>query len=456
MPLNRTTSFVAIGFLFCLLATPSFGQGPLGFQIFAPADVSTYGGDQQPNEGYFFQFDGLYWSVPRPRVSTIGFPGTRKVFYGTGGIDLNDPVQVADLNVGTDFRIQSNTLDTSGFGNKFSPGLRIEFGHVYDRGGWFVSIYELRDQSQTVHAGGGDIVFDDPQFGLNGERLLQGNVNNDATTSPAPYNPPVFRDLPVTFTSISIENEIKSWGVEANYLHRLMTSHAGGTFEMFVGARYFEFDDTFLVSTGVDPSQLRQSVFRAGTTFNAGVPSFLGGSVWDTTAQNHIVGPQIGMRWFKKEGRWTFSTEGRFMAGLNCQNVEQQVDMGPQLSPGPKTIVIQQAVPQNATLPPDLIYHYQPFYVYQPFQPRVMSHVTATNVEYAREFSPTVELRLEGRYEVTRAISFHAGWTGMWMNGIARGSSLVEYQVPAMGIDMNHNREDVFVQGLTLGFDVNR
>ena len=93
---------------------------------------------------------------------------------------------------------------------------------------------------------------------------------------------------------------------------------------------------------------------------------------------------------------------------------------------------------------------------YTPFEPTVMAHTTATHVEYARELSPAVELRVEGRYQITRAISFHAGWTGMWMDGIARASSMVDYTVPAMGIDMSDNRQSLFVNGLTLGFDVNR
>ena len=85
-----------------------------------------------------------------------------------------------------------------------------------------------------------------------------------------------------------------------------------------------------------------------------------------------------------------------------------------------------------------------------------MAHTTASHFAYASEFAPAVELRVEGRYQITRAISFHAGWTGMWMDGIARASSLILYQVPAMGIDMSDNRQSIFVNGLTLGFDVNR
>jgi len=459
MPFNRTSSYVAIGLLLCLLATPSLGQGPLGFQIFAPADVSTYGGVQEPNEGYFFQFDGLYWSISAPEVRTVGAPGTRKVFYGTGGINVNDPTQQKNspTATGNDFRIESNTLDTSGFGDKFSAGNRIEFGRMENRNGWLVSIYQQRDQTQAYIVPQADIVFNDPAFGANGETLLQGNVNNDGSTTP-PYSPPVFRNLPVVFQNVLVENALDTWGVEANYLHRFMTSQSGGTFELLLGARYFEFNDNFYVHTAVNPNALTQPFFDAtnGTTVNVNVPSFLGGSYWDTSAENHVVGPQIGLRWFKKQGRWTFSTEGRFMAGLNCQNISQEVDMGPSLDPGPKTVVTRTLVPQTGTQTGTPIYHYQSYYIYQPFQPTVMSHTTATHVEYEREWSPALELRVEGRYQITRAISFHAGWTGFWMDGIARASSMINYTVPAMGIDMDGNRQGLFVNGLTLGFDVNR
>ena len=230
----------------------------------------------------------------------------------------------------------------------------------------------------------------------------------------------MFRNLPVTFYGVNTENAIDTWGVEANYLHRFMTDHCGGTVELLLGVRYYEFNDNFNVFTAPDD----------GTHT---VPSFLGGSYWLTQACNHVVGPQIGLRWFRKEGRWMFTTEGRFFAGFNMQNVTQQVDMGPNLNPGPN--------PDGS---------------YTPFQPETMAHTTASHSEYTCVFAPAVELRVEGRYQITRAISFHAGWTGMWMNGVARASDSILYQVPAMGIDLSDNRQNLFVNGLTLGFDVNR
>ena len=85
-----------------------------------------------------------------------------------------------------------------------------------------------------------------------------------------------------------------------------------------------------------------------------------------------------------------------------------------------------------------------------------MAHTTATHLDYARELAPLVELRVEGRYQITRAISFHAGWTGCGWTASRRASSVIDYTVPAMGIDMAGNRQNLFVNGLTLGFDVNR
>jgi len=33
-------------------------------------------------------------------------------------------------------------------------------------------------------------------------------------------------------------------------------------------------------------------------------------------------------------------------------------------------------------------------------------------------------------YQITRAISFHAGWTGLWLDGIARGDAVIDYYSP--------------------------
>ena len=86
----------------------------------------------------------------------------------------------------------------------------------------------------------------------------------------------------------------------------------------------------------------------------------------------------------------------------------------------------------------------------------MLGPTATTNSAFLQEFSPIVELRLEGRYQITQALSFHAGWTGMWIDNIARASSVIEYTIPTLGFDTSQNRENLFINGVTVGFDINR
>ena len=132
------------------------------------------------------------------------------------------------------------------------------------------------------------------------------------------------------------------------------------------------------------------------------------------------------------------NAEGRFMAGLNMQNIHQFVNFGPGLNPGSTTGVIG-----SPTL-----------------APLVTGASTSTYDADPREWSPGAELRLEARYQFCRFFSFHAGWTGIWLDGIARGDSTIDYTLHSngqiFGIDLSRNRESVFMNGLTMGFDFNR
>jgi hypothetical protein len=389
MPFNRTSSRVAIGLLAFFLATPSFAQGPEGMQLFEHADCSTMGGDIQPNDGFFFQFDGLYWAVLPPRVTPVGFPDlVKEVFVGPGP---------------NDSKPQTNSVDTSDIRTQWSQGYRFEFGRVEDRNGWMCTVFQIRDQEQDFLIPSMDMAIQDSSVGPSSIPWLAGPTT--------PGGPP--RELPITFLNVEMNHSISNWGVELNYLHRFLTCHDGGTFEMFLGARYFYFEDDFSIATGAA---------TAG----------LGDSNWQNYAENNLIGPQLGVRWFKKQGRWMLSTEGRFMAGLNCQNIHQNVDFGPHLTPSVANVN----------------------------QPLLLGPTNATYDGFAREWSPLIELRLEARYQITRYLSFHAGWTGLWADGIARGDATINYSIDqfghAFGIDLTRNREQILENGLTMGFDFNR
>ena len=397
MPLNRTIPCVAIGLLISSFwVRPSFGQdsveSPLA-PLFGPADVSTYGGDPQPNEGYFVQFDALYWSISAPSIKTIGLNTSRNVFYG------NQPPG-AGQNVVE--RSETSTLDTSGFREEFTVGQRIELGRMENGNGFMVGIYQQRDQDQEIYHDSASIVFNDPN------NQLKGWVLN------TPLGAAIILPLPVDLQNVDVRNTIDTWGVEVNYIHRFETSHFGSTLELFLGARYYEFNDNFDVYCG------------SGSVTPTGWANYMAGSYWETSVENHIVGPQVGVRWRKTRGRWTFNTEGRFVAGYNNQIFYQRAGIGESIQTGAL------------------------------YNPSDAAASVSTHSANENAFSPMTELRAEIEYKITSAISLRAGWTGMWVGNVARASNTVEYNWPTMGIDTSNCNENVFVTGVTAGVQINR
>ncbi len=370
MLINRTFSCMAVGLMVLLAATSAFGQGTAeGLQIFAPADVSSYGKGPQPNEGFFFVFDGLYWTISPPKVTTVGKEGlTRNAIIATPG-------QI--FNLQNDQIVQHNELDTGAFTAEFIAGNRIEFGRIIDNHGWMVSLFQLREQSQSIAAHDVDMTFDEASSGSPAHLPLDGQFTN--------LNPPpvlFLAPLPVTFTNVLLRNDIAVFSIETEYMGRSEQLHNGGFLEWYIGPRYIEYNNTF--------------------TVNAQGSTTLADSFWITEAQNHIIAGQIGARWWKKQGRWMLNTEGRFLAGLNCQNVHQTGELGT----GPAPIV------------PGVTDSGQPFFL----GPTSINHN-----EFIREFTPGLELRIDARYQITRSVSFRIGWTGFWLDRIAQGSDMINY-----------------------------
>jgi hypothetical protein len=398
-------TYLVIGLLLLLTVQTAFGQGTAeGLQLFAPADVSSYGRGPQPNEGFFFVYDLLYWTVSTPRVTTIGKEGlTRTVVIYAPNQTLLYP---------RDTIVQHNTLDTAGLDEMFDMGNRFEFGNLFGDRGWMVSLFQLRERSQSVLGYNVDMVFNEVKSGtIEPYYPLDGRFTND--------NPPpdtFLAPLPLTFTNVLFRNDNSTFSIEFNYMGRSEQLHNGGFFEWFVGPRYIEFDDTFIVNAQGSP--------------------VMGNAYWQNEAQNNIIAGQIGGRFFKKQGRWTISTEGRGFAGLNCQNIHQTGQLGGYLGTG---------------MSPGVLDSFQPYY---------MSNTYVNHSAFLREFTPGAELRLEARYQITRSANFHVGWTGVWMNNIARGSETIDYTLDPehtwMGILRDHNKDNVFMNGLTVGIDINR
>lgn len=383
-------------------------QGLSDMQLFAPANLSNYGNGPQANEGFFFAFDGLMWSISAPNVTTIGQPSAQG-----REVDYADPL-------GNVYQaIQNNSHDTSIFDSEVVTGQRYEIGFVHNHKGLLFSAWRLNSQTQTEFADSLEMVFDDREL-PGGDRHLWGPI----------YIPevgdPVMGDLPVTFASAMIRNRVQTWGVELDYLCRTKPTHSGGYFEFFAGARYLEFDDRFLlqaygerISEGDDDDD---DDLIEGT---------LADSYWRQDAKNHIVGPQLGARWFKRYGRWVLSTEGKFMAGYNTQTTEQIGLVGSELDPSEGNLN----------------------------EPAAMGPTRFTHRHTNDEWSPCVEFRVGLDWQATKSISIGAGYTAMWIDGITRASNTINYEfgtASTMGILADKSTEDVFMNGANFRIVVNR
>ena len=285
------------GLLWILLAGLSaFGQDGFrdlpAMQLFDPADTRPYEGWDSQKDGFYFTFDGLWWTISAPKVTTVGFPGlTRQVFYTADSYS-----QVTE----------ANGMDTGLFRAKQKEGDRIEFGYTDEHHGFLVDTFELDGQTQHIYGTDVHVVFNDPPFGPGPvvNHLLDGFLAFNGT------NVFALRPLPVAFDVVSLVNSTQTDGVEVLYTYRDHPMHNGGVVQWMVGGRYVRFYD----------------VFDA-----LGLGGILGQSAWDTSARNQIVGPEVGVRWSQEFGRFGLSSEGRFMTGVNDQDIRQNGELASEL-----------------------------------------------------------------------------------------------------------------------------
>lgn len=467
MKRNRTHLRLAVGALILLIGAPALAQTTGGLDLtqgnaFAPADLSTFGGRPEPRQGYFFSASYLHWGMSEPWQRPIGSENSRIVYTDVQQFPTIPPYSPPDSPGQVDFTFyfpvsdpplydnlfdlyyaligydQGSEASTAFIGTEFQSGMRYEFGRVVGHHGWIISTYQIRPDTQTAQFVNTPVSFEDPQgllFGQIGsfQAVIGVNVTyeRDAggvvigrTDTPIIQTFRADENIGVTFSQLNVRNRQKTWAVEAAYVYRSHRNHFrapsylkvcrplervfdGSIFEWYFGGRYQEIDGRFIVQ---------------------GVGGTLGNSNWDTRADNNIVGPMLGLRWYKQHDRFTLSTEGRFVAGYNRQNFIQTGHLG--------TNVVVGGVGNFDAWPGG------------PF-----SHKTHSN-----EFSPLVELRMDLKYQVTRALSLNVGWNGTWIDGVARASSVVRYEVPRMGIDTSgdRNRESFFMHGLVIGAEINR
>ena len=435
MSRNHMISGLAVGVLSLLAGLPALAQELEDAQLFAPADVSNYDGDQELKHGYFGSFDALYWNVGKPETASLGLapPNFRTVFFN------ND----AAVN------IETSSGDTSSLQSTRVEGNRIEFGYMGDYNGWFIGGYKLQDQFQQFELQNVSMVLNDPVVGANGERSLEYLVNKVYTgaypyidqpggAAGVPYlSGTALRlvNMPLIFPTLDAQNTVQNYGAEANFVRRFKPFHNGGNFDLYLGIRYWQFNEEFDVETSA-PSIYEQ--LNTTTPTNVNLPRALNDSYWNTEVTNSMIGPQVGGRYYKNWGRLQMSLEGKFAACFNEQTFRQD---GEFFSMGFIQNILSTLTAQS------------PVANGTPFN---STGGGFSNSATAVEFSPLVELRAEARFQLFENVSLHAGWNGLWVDGIARASQSINYTYPTMGIDTSNNNTSVFIDGVTIGIDVNR
>ena len=441
-------------------------------QLFAPADTVNYGDKPYLKEGLFLMHDFLFWSVQRPDAAEIGVPGgVRTVFDEDRFVPITE----------------RNSLDTGEMVDLLHTGNRTQVGWVVDCGGLVLDYFSLHEHSQRIAHNNAAIIFNDPQgvfgtgfipntrndgfdfdfdgdrvYGRDGEDLGFDNgpsVLAQLQAHPVPDDPggtgnpqpltirpvgrpphptgsldprftlpydrepdsfpngdvPDFGDLaplPSDFDHVVYRNQTDVWGLELSALRRLQRISYGGFWELFAGVRFVRFDEEFYLE-GTGPL----SEFGDMSILNE--------------ADNNMIGPGFGARWFKQCCRWTFAANAKFAPTVNFQAVR----MRSTISSHNRSVLFFSGQDDNA---------------------QIQNQNAGNDSFHAYEFSPIGELRLNLSYQLTRAIAVRGGWSGMYIGGLARPSNMIIYELPNSHILKSNNYDDAFMQGINVGIEINR
>ena len=447
-----------------------------GFRPFAPYARDEFGGGPRQAQGVYGILEAIYLSFEPSKDFSVGqHNGLRSVYTGSGTI------------------LQSNTINSTHLDSMSGGiGTRFEVGNIRGHFGWSIGGYAIPSMDVTTENVNTSMVIGDPRnlvmypafgdsFAFNQVWQEDGQfytVPNRPGTQGSIYNAgyldgwfPADVDgtmqgtlapLPITFARSTVVAKMDHWVVEALGTYRLHPSRIGN-FELFTGVRYMEIDDSLnFVGEGLPWQGITEEFEETddGTTTETtstldgtatGVGSILGNSDWKFQAQNHVIAPQIGARWSRKNNRWTLSAEGKFLAGANYQNVKSAGTFGSYYD---RITEIDFGDASPAGLAERGMYPWAP----------VGPMFNARSFYYSKsrvEFSPGVEARISANWQVTNAVGIQFGVGVMYMDKIARGAYVNDYSIQENGSFFGLNKssrynDDAFAWSVSAGLTVNR
>jgi len=421
-----------LGLLLLLSTTAAFGQrfqpfGPLDFtqdlQPFAPAEISSYGGGPDPNTGFFFSYDSLHLYVNRPATALV-----------------------------------PNKLDRT-------QGNRINFGYMSDSNNGWLGEW-MRVNGPNVHNEPSNHQRDYVTLNPSGIDATSGSPIIAIPSSTTETVPPGFAENVGSLSSFELS---KMW--------RLKPLHRGSHLELFLGGRYATIKAQDSYDYNKDYTAKLGALGSAGpTNGEAFWPTIGADPDHDLTsagqlpgytpvgilAENKIFGPQVGMRWFKKKGRWSISAEGRGFAAINHQHIT-----------GGFTVASPNPAQTAASFGENVGYNYNGVAaspaIDGPQLQQLGPRPQETYVTYEKRqwlWVPAGDLRLEASWDVTKSFALEAGFEMLYFaNGIARGKGITPAQTLPHGTlapghyagnPIDFTNQDMIFTGWTFGFVLNR
>jgi hypothetical protein len=210
----------------------------------------------------------------------------------------------------------------------------------------------------------------------------------------------------IFFDTVIVHSTTNVDGVETMWTHDItnqnyMAKNQNNRLTVSYGARFLRLYDDFRVDA---------------------LGSILHDAFWDTSFDNEIVGPQVGVQWVNERQRWRLESDAKFMAGFNIANWDQNGLMGAGLVPGALN---------------------EPLYG----RPTAFRHGLRE-----LEFAPVGELRLKASYHFTSAFALNLGYTGQVIGGIRRAAPSVRYAIPDMGF-VDAGTQTMLTNGFDLGVE---
>lgn len=352
--------------------------------------------------------------------------------------------------------VQHNDWNTNMLDTKFHVGQRYTFGFMNGHHGWDCSIFTIDGQTEKTGRSV-EVGFEDTNNGADGKgnNYLGGIIYREQKkdhwvdcTQDDNGNLLVDRML-VQFDTARMWSDISTWGIELNYLHRSHATRAG-IFELGLGMRYMKWDEEFGFWGGSP---------RGGNgEFYA--PNFLDDTSIETTADNNMFGPQLGLRWNRQKGRFGMELLGKFTAAYNAQKISNYSIIGSNAY-------------ANGIYGSDSVYGLGidngeegeeesgdgKWVVYD-------SNIGAGGESGYHKmtddlFTPIVEVGVKFNIDLTTKVQLSLGWSGIYAGNIARPAGMVDYTLDmagngVMGLVDGNNKNDVFMHGFVFGLTLNR